>query len=116
MRRSLANLFGFFFPHGWRAAILAPLLTRFVRRGTLIVRHPDGPELNFGDCGAPSVAVRFHDRSAITQLVFNPELALGELYMDGRLSIEDGRGIADLLDLVFSNRGRKSLPLRLRVV
>ncbi len=116
MRRSLANLFGFFFPHGWRAAILAPLLTRFVRRGTLIVRHPDGPELNFGDCGAPSVAVRFHDRSAITQLVFNPELALGELYMDGRLSIEDGRGIADLLDLVFSNRGRKSLPLGLRVV
>jgi cyclopropane-fatty-acyl-phospholipid synthase len=113
---SLSDAVRALFPGGWRAAILRPLLNTFVQRGTLIVRHSGGPELNFGDCGTPRVAVRLHDPRAILQLVYNPELALGELYMDGRLSIEDGGDIADLLDLVFSNRGRKSLPLALRVV
>jgi len=119
MRGSVVNFsgaVGAFFLGGWQAAILRPLLNAFVRRGTLIVRLSDGSELSFGDCGSPRIALRLHDSRAILQLARNPELALGELYMDGRLTAEDGGDIADILDLVFSNTGRKNLPRAWRIV
>ncbi|MFO0998354.1 MAG: class I SAM-dependent methyltransferase [Alphaproteobacteria bacterium] len=38
----------------------------------------------------PAVTVRLHDRSLHWKLFLHPELHLGEAYMDGRLTIEDG--------------------------
>jgi cyclopropane-fatty-acyl-phospholipid synthase len=46
--------------------------------------------------------MRLHDAKAFVQLAMNPELKLGELYMEGRLSVEGG-DIADLLDLLMHN-------------
>jgi cyclopropane-fatty-acyl-phospholipid synthase len=57
----------------------------------------------FGDLAVPRVAVRIGDYRAMFELSLNPELALGELYMDRRLTVEDGSDIADLLDLLFLN-------------
>jgi len=51
--------------------------------------------------------MRLHDRWAPLQLGLNPDLMLGQLYMDGRLSVENG-SIADLLSLLFVNMGRSS--------
>jgi cyclopropane-fatty-acyl-phospholipid synthase len=45
------------------------------------------------------VTVKLHDRRAAFDLFRNPRLRLGELYMDGRLTIEDGT-ILDLLELI----------------
>ena len=108
--RFFSNVLGMLFPEGWRAAVLSPLLRAFIRRGTLVVRLPEGGELNFGDCGDPKVAVRVHDTRAIFELIRNPDMALGELYMDGRLTVEDGGDIADLLDLVFANIAATRIP------
>jgi cyclopropane-fatty-acyl-phospholipid synthase len=81
--------------------MLGLLLNRLVKKGTLSVIHTNGEKQAFG-FGAPHVTIRFHDRRAVFDLVRNPDLALGELYMDGRLTVENG-SIADLLNLLMMN-------------
>jgi cyclopropane-fatty-acyl-phospholipid synthase len=95
---------------GWEKSVLRRLLSAFIHRGTLIVRGPDGSEMVFGDLAAPRVAVRIRTYRAMLALALDPELALGELFMEGQLTVEDGGNVADLLDLLFVNvaRFRKS--------
>jgi cyclopropane-fatty-acyl-phospholipid synthase len=84
--------------------MLGLLLNRLMRKGSLTVIHPSSKMETFGT-GAPHVTVRFHDARAVPELVLNPDLALGELYMDGRLTVEEGGTIRDLLDLMMLNLG-----------
>ena len=84
--------------------MLGLLLNRLMRKGTLTVIHASGKKESFGQ-GAPHVTVHFHDARAIPELVLNPDLALGELYMDGRLTVEEGGTVADMLDLLMMNLG-----------
>ena len=99
--RSLRNI-------GTKASmrLLCGLLRQIVRKGALTIIGPDGVSYHVG-YGAPSVAIRIVDRAVILRLVTNPDLALGEAYMDGGLVIEDG-GIYDFLDLCFANLGWRS--------
>ena len=84
--------------------MLDRLFRSIVKRGTLILRTADGRTRSFGS-GSPTIAMRLHDGRAWFELAINPELKLGELYMDGRLTVEDG-DIGDLLDLLMSNFAR----------
>ena len=84
--------------------LLGAALSRIIRAGRLDLRLPDGRVLHFGT-GAPSVGIAIHDWRTARRLVLNPELALGEAYMDGGLTMERG-GIYDLLDLCLDNLGR----------
>ncbi|HWA30622.1 MAG TPA: cyclopropane-fatty-acyl-phospholipid synthase family protein [Rhizomicrobium sp.] len=84
--------------------MLGLLLNRLMRKGTLTVIHADGRQESFGS-GAPHVTIRFHDRRAIYELLLNPDLVLGELYMNGRLTVENGGTIRDALDLLMMNLG-----------
>ena len=77
------------------------LLRRYVRRGTFAVRLPNGKTMTYGD-GAPRVAIAIKDRAALISLGMDPDLKLGELYMDGRIEIEEG-SVVDLLDLLMGN-------------
>ena len=81
--------------------MLSALFHHIVHRGTLRVIGPDGRMQAYGD-GPPYVTVRFHDRTAPLLLAANPDFMLGRLYMDGRLTVENGT-IADLLSLLFDN-------------
>lgn len=91
--------------------MLAHLLRSIVRQGTLTLISPDNSHRTFGS-GAPRVTVRLHDKSAALELALRPDLKLGQLFMDGRLTVEDG-DVALLLDLLMSNlaqhRGRSAL-------
>lgn len=78
--------------------ILQRLLGDRITDGTLTVLLPDGERTTLGR-GEPHVVVRIHDRSALLRLVRHPRLAFGELYMDGRLTIEQG-ALLDLLTMV----------------
>ncbi len=80
--------------------MLRRLLGAIVKKGKLTLVTPRWTH-SFGE-GAPEIIVKIHDRSAVAELALNPDLKLGELYMDGRLTVEDG-DIADLLDLLMSN-------------
>ena len=77
------------------------LLRRYIRRGTLAVHFPNGKTVTYGE-GAPRVVIAIKDKSALLSLGMDPDLKLGELYMDGRIEIEEGT-VVDLLDLLMGN-------------
>lgn len=79
-------------------AVLGQLLTR----GALELRLPSGRERLFGEEGSRPIQVALHDNSAVRRLMANPELALGELYTEGLLTI-DGDDVDGLLALVLQN-------------
>jgi cyclopropane-fatty-acyl-phospholipid synthase len=68
----------------------AELLGKLVRKGDLELETADGVKHRFGDGSGPRLGVRLADRRAERQLVANPALRLGELYMDGRLIVTKG--------------------------
>jgi cyclopropane-fatty-acyl-phospholipid synthase len=50
----------------------------------------------------PRVTVRIHDAATDRALFFNPWLKVGEAYMDGKLTIEEG-SLYDLLDIAMAS-------------
>lgn len=93
-----------------RVRLGMPFLVGFFRKiihiGTLTIVGPDGHTEHVGN-GAPFVTVRIKDSSIIPWIVLNPDLALGEAYMNGNLVIESG-DIYDFLNLCFANLGRSN--------
>src|SRR5690348_3588626 len=84
-------------------AALARLLRRVIRTGHLTVIAPDGAPITAGESAASGgVTVRIRDWRTLYHLVTDPDLALGEGYMDGAITVEAGE-ISDLLDLVGRN-------------
>src|ERR1700761_1253830 len=63
---------------------------RFVRRGSLTVTVADGTTFTCGDGTGEPVSIRFLTGSAERRVLFNPELALGEAYMDGTFVVALG--------------------------
>ncbi len=80
--------------------LLRFLLTTFVRRGTFKVTTARGASFTFGDGTGKPVAVRFTSRAAEWGILLDPELKLGEAYMDGTFIVEDGT-IADVLAIAL---------------
>lgn len=86
-----------------------------IRQGHLVVSIAGGPEMTFGNGQGPKVTVRIKDRSAVRRLLLDPELALGETYMQGALSIDDD-DIQGLLAIVTRNHASTadlSVPARM---
>ncbi len=75
---------------------------RLVRRGTLVVRWPDGALRHYGDGRAPHAGLHIRTARAARRLAFNPGLALGEGYMEGEIEPLGG-SIADLLEFLTLN-------------
>ncbi len=71
-------------------------LSTLIRHGHLEVQTADGITQVFGDRTGPKLGVRLADRAAERALTFDPTLAMGELYMDGRLIVTKG----DLYDVL----------------
>ncbi len=80
--------------------LLEFLLRRFIRRGNLTITTASGKIITCGDGTGSPVAVRFTSAAAQRAILFDPELRLGECYMDGTLVVEQG-SIADLLGIVL---------------
>jgi cyclopropane-fatty-acyl-phospholipid synthase len=92
--------------------LLIALFSRCVMRGALTVETASGKRLMFGDGTGEEVRIRFKDAAAERALVLNPELHAGELFMDGRLIVEQGT-VYDFLSLVLLDPHPLSLPMRL---
>jgi len=94
--------------------LLPHLLTRFVQNGRLTVVDHDGSTRSFGSgADGPAVTLRFTDAKVERDIFLNPELKTAEAYMDGRLVIEDGGTVYDLLHLFSVNRrGLGSHPVQ----
>ena len=83
--------------------LLSHLLKRFIKTGTLTVIDASGKRHVFQGAPGPHVTFRFTDKSLARRLFFNPDLALGEGYMDGTLQFE-GCTVYDFLHLFSLNR------------
>jgi cyclopropane-fatty-acyl-phospholipid synthase len=82
--------------------VLEGLLRRFIKTGRLRLTDPAGKTVTYGDGTGPDIAVRLNGRFTPLRIGLNPELALGECYMDGSLAMEAGE-IYDLMELVGRN-------------
>jgi cyclopropane-fatty-acyl-phospholipid synthase len=82
------------------ASMLDDLLVRFLKKhvkgGMAKVILPSGRTETVGDRPSPAITVRLADQAALFQLVRDPDLAFGELFMDGRMQVLEGT-VYDLL-------------------
>jgi len=80
--------------------LLRYVLQQFIRRGTIIFTTAGGMTFSCGDGTGKPVAARFTTARAARRILFNPELALGEAWMDGTFVVDNG-SIADVLAIVM---------------
>ncbi|HVJ78637.1 MAG TPA: cyclopropane-fatty-acyl-phospholipid synthase family protein [Hyphomicrobium sp.] len=84
------------------AVALRSHINRCIKHGSLILELPRGEQLAAGDGSGLPIIIRLKDNRAVAELLLNPELALGELYTDGRLIVSGG-SVYDFLDLLGRN-------------
>jgi cyclopropane-fatty-acyl-phospholipid synthase len=69
----------------------------------LVLIESNGRVTRFGEAGdGPALTLRLHDSKTMWRLSINPDLALGEAYMDGSLTVENGT-MRDVIALIFDN-------------
>jgi cyclopropane-fatty-acyl-phospholipid synthase len=96
--------------------LLDIFLRRLIKRGALTVTNASGRSTEYGDGSGTPVSIRFTSRRWQWAVLLDPELQVGEAYMDQGLLVERGT-VADFLDLVIRNVAtqeptRWSRPLR----
>jgi cyclopropane-fatty-acyl-phospholipid synthase len=87
----------------WVATMISVLeffLKRFVQRGSLTVTLANGRRFTCGDGTGVPAAIRLTTAEAQRQILMDPELAFGEVFMDGTLIVEQG-SIADVLAIAL---------------
>jgi cyclopropane-fatty-acyl-phospholipid synthase len=80
--------------------LLRYFLRQFIRCGTMKFTTATGSTFDAGDGTGQPVAVRFLSTDAERRVLLNPELALGEVYMEGSFVVEQG-SIADALAILM---------------
>jgi cyclopropane-fatty-acyl-phospholipid synthase len=85
--------------------LLSRLFRSVFKIGRLTVIDSRGRRDVFGEQPGPEVTIRLHDKLTEWRIALNPRLAVGEAFMDGRLTIENG-DIYQFLDLCALNTER----------
>jgi len=80
--------------------LLRAILRRIIHRGSIRVTTAAGNTYTFGDGTGQPVAVRFTTAKAQRAALLDPELKLGETYMDGTFVVERG-SIAEVLAVLL---------------
>jgi cyclopropane-fatty-acyl-phospholipid synthase len=95
--------------------LMRKALARIVGHGALAVITANGTRLAFGDGSGAPVTVRFTDRRAQWAFLSDPDLRLGELYMDGRLQVEQGT-IYDFVHMLLREAQNATHPWPARLI
>jgi cyclopropane-fatty-acyl-phospholipid synthase len=94
--------------------LAARLLRRIVKLGVLTVIDAHGVRHEFrGADPGPAATIRLHDPRMHWRMFFSPALAIGEGYMDGKLTVEDG-DLYGFLDFCARNLGRDTPDFALK--
>ena len=83
--------------------LLDAALDHHVTQGSLDIIYADGTRRRFGEQGPAPIVVRFTDRKAPWDIVRDPRLGAGEMYMEGRMTIDPPHDVYDLVDLITLN-------------
>jgi cyclopropane-fatty-acyl-phospholipid synthase len=81
--------------------LFAALVRRIVTEGRLTIIDATGTRHEIGG-GVGGPVIRLHDRRLHTRLARNPLLFVGEAYMDGTLTVEEG-SLYDFLEVLLRN-------------
>ncbi|MDX2222512.1 MAG: cyclopropane-fatty-acyl-phospholipid synthase family protein [Rhodospirillaceae bacterium] len=80
------------------------VFTNLIRTGALTVIDADGVTATYrGRAPGPTATMRLHDPALGRRIVLDPEMAVGEGYMNGTLTIEDGGTLYQFLDVIYGN-------------
>ncbi len=82
--------------------LLRRVLRTLVKTGNLKAVYPSGEAEVFGDGTGQLVTLNIHNSKTVARLVLDPDLYLGEAYMDGGITVEGGT-IYDLLAILTHN-------------
>ncbi len=86
-------------------SLLSYISSKLVHTGNLIITFADGERVKLGDGTGDPVHVRFRTKQAERAVAINPNLKIGECYMDGDLVFEEG-DIYQFLEIVLTNARR----------
>lgn len=89
--------------------LLVAFLRAGVRTGRLRLTLADGTTHAIGPGGPPEVEVTLHDPTLPRRFFRNPDLAMGEAYMDGRLTIADN-DIRSFITFALRNARGRQVP------
>jgi cyclopropane-fatty-acyl-phospholipid synthase len=84
--------------------LFAAVLSSIIRSGHLRLIDGAGRTHEFGDGKPPRCTIRVARRRLDCTLAFNPALSVGEAYMDGLLTVEEGT-LYDFLEIAARNYG-----------
>ncbi|WP_112322406.1 SAM-dependent methyltransferase [Oceanibium sediminis] len=103
---------------------LHKVFSRSITKGQLGVTYPSERTETYGGAPMPHdadsalaaphlgpVAIRIADDAALKAILADPGLAIGEMYMQGRLVVEEGT-IYDFISLMKRNGAMRALPAR----
>jgi cyclopropane-fatty-acyl-phospholipid synthase len=82
--------------------LLDQLLRRTIRTGTLVLHTPAGDTRRYGDGTSRPVAVGLSDPALPRRILLNPDLGIGEGYMEGTLTV-GGDDLHGFLQLAVDN-------------
>jgi len=85
--------------------IFRSFISGLIKTGSLEIETASGQRFRVGDGSGENVRIRFADRAAEWALMRDPGLRFGELYMDGRVTVEEG-SIYDVLAIASRNVAR----------
>ena len=82
--------------------LFGEIAKRVVRWGRLSIIDAEGQRHEAGRDDGPQATIRLHDKALHHRLALNPYLYLGEAYVDGTLTIEQG-SLYELMDICAAN-------------
>ena len=84
--------------------LLDRVVKTLIHKGDLTVTDWNGKSIRYGDGTLPKAHVKFQNRAAALKVALDPDLHLGEVIMDGELTVEEG-SIRDFILLLMQNVG-----------
>jgi len=90
--------------------VLDAIMKRFIRRGRLDIRYPDGIIRGYGPADAePRGGLWIRNASAVRGAILNPGLLIPEAYMDGSI-VPMGGSLFEMFDVLMLNAEVASHP------
>lgn len=70
--------------------LLTKLINAFFKVGNLTISFKDLPSMKLGDGSGEAFLLHFRDKSDLVRMLYKPSLNIGEVFMDGGWSLEQG--------------------------
>lgn len=95
--------------------LLDRMARRLIRTGRLTITYPSGERRHYGP-GGIEAALHIHSDAALRAICLNPELGVGEGYMDGTVEIGGNAALEAFMTLVLTNRRPDAFPAYIRAL